>query len=53
MFWSRPQALIEAVEIVITRPDALRTILLRYPYTDPTDVGGFLDQDIPPTHPPR
>lgn len=40
----RPEALIEAVEMVITRPDAIRTVLGRYPYTDPAEIGGYLDE---------
>jgi hypothetical protein len=40
----RPQALLEAVEILIARTDTVRTVLTRYPYTDPQDIGGFLDQ---------
>jgi hypothetical protein len=43
---ARPKALVEAVEILIARPDAVRTILQRYPYTDPDDVGGYLDRDL-------
>jgi hypothetical protein len=42
----RPQALIDAVEIVITRPDAVRRVLLRHSYTDPAWVGGYLDQAL-------
>ena len=43
---NRPQALRDAVEIIIARPDALQKIVLRYGYTDPKTVGGFLDQDL-------
>jgi hypothetical protein len=42
----RPQALVDAVEILIRRPDALRTVMTRYPYTDPATVGGYLDADL-------
>ncbi len=45
---ARPQALVEAVEILIRRGDAVRRALLRYPYTDPDDIGGYLDQDLAP-----
>ncbi len=38
----RPEAVREAVEIAIQRPDALRAILLRYGYTDPDSIGGPL-----------
>lgn len=40
---ARPEALPEAVEIVIRRPDALRKVLLRQGYTDPKSIGGYLD----------
>lgn len=40
----RPTALLEAVEILIARPDAVRRVLLRHSYTDPARVGGYLDQ---------
>jgi hypothetical protein len=41
---ARPEALVEAVEIVIAHPDAVRTVLMRYPYTDPDRIGGYLDR---------
>ena len=41
---NRPEALAEAVEILIARPDAVRSALLRAGYTDPAAVGGFLDR---------
>jgi Dolichyl-phosphate-mannose-protein mannosyltransferase len=44
---ARPEALREAVEILISRPDALRTALLRYSFTDPASIGGYLDRDLP------
>lgn len=40
----RPAALLEAVEIIIARPDAVRRVLLRHSYTDPAWVGGYLDE---------
>jgi hypothetical protein len=43
---NRPEALLEAVEILIARPDAARAALLRYPYTDPADVGGPIDDQF-------
>ena len=43
----RPEALVEAVEILIRRPDAVRTVLTRFGYTDPATIGGFLDRDLP------
>jgi len=46
----RPQALVEAVEILIRRPDAVRSVLTRFGYTDPATIGGFLDRDLPGPH---
>ena len=43
---ARPQALVEAVQILIDRPDALRTVITRFPYTDPAAVGGPLDEKV-------
>ncbi len=42
----RPEALIEAIEMVIRRPDAVRQVASRYAYTDPDSIGGPLDQDL-------
>ncbi len=42
-----PKALLDAVEILIARPDDVRTVLLRYPYTDPSAIGGPLDRNLP------
>jgi len=42
---ARPGALVEAAQILIDRPDAVRSILLHPAYTDPASVGGFLDQN--------
>ncbi len=42
----RPEALVEAVAILIRRPDAVRAVLTRYPFTDPARVGGYLDQEV-------
>jgi hypothetical protein len=42
----RPEAVREAVEIIIKRPDDLRTLMRRYPYTDPELIGGYLDRDL-------
>ena len=42
----RPQALVEAVEILIRRPDDVRTVLTRFGYTDDAVIGGFLDEAI-------
>ena len=48
---ARAEALVEAVEIVIARPDAVRTVLTRFPYTDPESIGGYLDGALPPPAP--
>jgi hypothetical protein len=48
LFRARPEALPEAVTILTRRPDLVRTILTRYPYTEPADLdpGGapYLDE---------
>jgi hypothetical protein len=44
---SRPRALLEAVEILITRADDLRTVLTHHPYTDDAMIHGFLDRGLP------
>ena len=43
---NRPEGLVEAVEILIRRPDAVRSVLLRAGYTDEVSIGGFLDRDV-------
>ncbi|HWE38173.1 MAG TPA: glycosyltransferase family 39 protein [Isosphaeraceae bacterium] len=43
----RPHALVEAVDILIARPEAVRTVLTRYSYTDSATIGGFLDDPAP------
>ena len=43
---NRPEALVEASEILIKRPDAVRSVLLRSGYTDEGSIGGFLDQGV-------
>jgi hypothetical protein len=50
---ARPRALIEAVEILIARPEAVRWVLGRYGYTDPDAIGGYLDADLPRDGPDR
>ena len=42
---ARPEALIEAVDILIAHPDAVRAVMMRYAYTDPDSIGGYLDRD--------
>ena len=48
---SDPRALVEAVEILIRRPEAVRAVLLRPGYTDERSIGGFLDRDVLPEGP--
>ncbi len=43
----RPEALVEAVDLIIRRPDDLRAILLSARYLEPEEIGGYLDQDLP------
>jgi 4-amino-4-deoxy-L-arabinose transferase-like glycosyltransferase len=46
-----PGVLNDAVEMLITRSKDIRTILLRYPYTDVSAIGGPLDQKLDRTKP--
>ena len=46
LFDARPESLVDAVRILIARPDAVRTVLTREPYTDPETIGGPLDRDL-------
>jgi 4-amino-4-deoxy-L-arabinose transferase-like glycosyltransferase len=43
---ARPEALVEAVRIVIDRHEAAQRVLTRYAYTDPDTVGGPLDAGL-------
>ena len=43
---NRPEAIAEAVEILITRPNAVESVLLHPAYTDPSQFGGYLDARI-------
>ncbi len=45
---NRPEAIAEAVDILIARPDAVESVLLHPGYRDPFEVGGWLDQGIKP-----
>ncbi len=42
----RPQAVLEAAEILIAHPDALRSVLSCQGYTDTATIGGWLDRDL-------
>jgi hypothetical protein len=43
---NRPEGLVEAVDILIKHPDAVRAVLLRSGFTDEASIGGFLDRDL-------
>ena len=45
---ARPEALVEAVEILIQRGDAVRAVMARDGYTEPTTraIGGYLDEGL-------
>jgi hypothetical protein len=45
---ARPQALVEAVEILNAHREEVETIMTRYGYTDPKSVGGYLDRVLVP-----
>ena len=45
---NRPEAVAEAVEILIQRPGAVHAVLLHPGYRDPALVGGYLDAGIEP-----
>jgi 4-amino-4-deoxy-L-arabinose transferase-like glycosyltransferase len=51
LFSARPQALAEAVEILILRGEAVHAVLTRFGYTDPDDIGGYLDSSVPSSVP--
>jgi hypothetical protein len=43
----RPEALVEAVEIINSHGDEVVAVMTRYAYTDPQLIGGYLDRDLP------
>jgi 4-amino-4-deoxy-L-arabinose transferase-like glycosyltransferase len=43
---ARPEALVEAIQILNARPDEIARVMLRYGYTDPNTIGGYLDRDL-------
>jgi len=43
---ARPEALTEAAQILTDRPDAVARAMTRYGYTDPRDIGGYLDEEL-------
>jgi hypothetical protein len=44
---SRPQALVEAVQILNAHRDEVVQVMSRAGYTDPQSIGGYLDRDLP------
>ncbi len=42
----RPQALVEAVEILNAHREDVVRVMTRYGYTDPSSIGGYLDRDL-------
>ena len=44
---ARPEALVEAIQILNARPDLVARVLTHYGYTDPGTIGGYLDRDLP------
>ncbi len=49
----RPEAIVESIRILITRTDDVHAVLTRDLYTDPNDIGGYLDRDLPADDSPR
>jgi hypothetical protein len=43
---ARPQALVEAVEILSAHRDEIVKVMSRQGYTDPESIGGYLDRDL-------
>ena len=43
----RPQALVEAVQILNAHRDEVVTAMTRSGYADPQSTGGYLDRDLP------
>jgi hypothetical protein len=45
---ARPQALVEAVQILDAYREEVERVMSRYGYTDPRSIGGNLDRDLSP-----
>jgi len=43
---ARPEGLVEAIQILNAHPAEVERVLLRYGYTDPSTIGGYLDRDL-------
>ena len=46
LFQGRPEALVEAVDILVAHPEEVRRVMTRSAYTDLDSIGGPLDRDI-------
>ena len=44
---ARPEALVEAVQILSAHRDEIVKVMTRYGYSDPKAIGGYLDRDLP------
>ena len=44
---ARPEALVEAIQIMNAHPDEIVRVLSRFAYTDVQTIGGYLDRDLP------
>ena len=44
---ARPEALVEAIQILNSHRDEVVKVMTRYGYTDPRWIGGYLDRDLP------
>ena len=49
----RPQALVEAIQILNAHRDEVVKVMTRYGYTSPQSIGGYLDRDLPAYAPPN
>ena len=43
----RPEALVEAVQMLNAHREAVVQVMTRQGYTDPASIGGYLDRDLP------
>jgi hypothetical protein len=43
---ARPEALVEAVQMLNAHSGEIERALLRYGYTDPDTIGGYLDREL-------
>ena len=44
---ARPEALVEAIQMLNAHRDEIVKVMTRYGYTDPQSIGGYLDRDLP------